>query len=660
MNFFEHQDRARRNTRYLILLLVAAVSSLVAITTLLFAVVTYVGQEHNAGITTTFWQGVLQSLSPFTFLWIAVAVSSVVLLGSIFRFVQLQGGGKIIAESMGGRLLSGNTQDADERKILNVVEEMSIASGAAVPPVYLIEEDSINAFAAGYHPQDAVIGITRGCIQNLNRDELQGVIAHEFSHIFHGDMRINMRLISLLYGILVIGLIGEFLIRIAGNRSASRSSKDNSPAALIAIGVGLLVIGYTGIFFGNLIKSAVSRQREFLADASAVQFTRNPDGIAGALKKIGGNSYGSEIRHQQASEFSHMYFGQGVKTLFNLMATHPPLEDRIMRIQPNWDGEFVESIYKRRKTATEETHATSETMFDDEISEGASHFAGSSSDTVVVARNNEPIINIEQTLNQIAQPTKAQLSYARTQLADIPDALKIAAREPFGARALVFGLLMDRKADTQQHQLALLGEHLPNHELQQLQPMIASAASINDRLRLPLIELCLPVLKQLSKQQHQLFLECLNALIRADNKVSLMEWAIYRIVMHNNYQTVTTQRDRTLNQLQNECSILLSILAHTGAKNLQQATNAFTRAQQELTFSSMTLLPQTNSKLSDLDNALDKLNQLKPLQKPQLLKAMSQCVLQDSQVTIAEAELFRAIADSLDCPVPPLIFKEAQ
>src|SRR5690606_9499215 len=169
-------------------------------------------------------------------------------------------------------------------------------------PVYLIEEQSINAFAAGYHPQDAVIGVTRGCIENLSRDELQGVVAHEFSHVFHGDMRINMRLVSLLYGILVIGLIGEFLIRIAGNRGARRSSKDSSPVAILALGLGLLVIGYTGIFFGNLIKAAVSRQREFLADASAVQFTRNPAGIAGALKKIGGNTYGSQLRNEHAAE----------------------------------------------------------------------------------------------------------------------------------------------------------------------------------------------------------------------------------------------------------------------------------------------------------------------------------------------------------------------
>ncbi|WP_039917193.1 M48 family metallopeptidase [Cellvibrio mixtus] len=652
MNFFEHQDRARRNTRYLIFLLIAAVFSLVAITTLLFATLAYFGQEDRNETTQTVWQGIIHSINPVTFLWIASGVSIVVLLGSLFRFVQLRGGGKSVAEAMGGRLLAGNTQDADERKILNVVEEMAIASGTAVPPVYLIEEESINAFAAGYHLQDAVIGITRGCIQSLSRDELQGVIAHEFSHVFHGDMRINMRLISLLYGILVIGLIGEFLIRISGNRSVSRSnSKDNSPAALLALGVGLLVIGYTGIFFGNLIKSAVSRQREFLADASAVQFTRNPEGIAGALKKIGGSSYGSELKNEHAAEFSHMYFGQGVKSFFNLMATHPPLEERIKRIQPSWNGEFSESVYIRRKTSeANETDAA----IKEELLEVVSAFDGNVVTKAVNETATQTSIDIEQTLTQIAQPTQGQIGYARARLAEIPEPLKIAARESFSARAIIFGLLLDRHAQTAQHQLALLSEHLPENEFQQLRPLISTASSQHAGLRLPLIELCLPALKQLSPDQHNGFLECMNVLISADKKISLMEWALHRIVLHNNYQVPSFDHNRNLQQLPDECGILLSTLAHAGATNPGAAQNAFARAQAELGFT-IELLPKDKTRLVDLDKALDQLNRVKPLQKPQLLKAMSQCVLQDNRVTIAEAELFRAIADSLDCPVPPLV-----
>ncbi|MGV8836118.1 M48 family metallopeptidase [Cellvibrio sp.] len=642
MNFFEHQDRARRKTNHLILLLILAVLSLVAITTLLFAAFAYFGQEHysaESGETVGLWQGIINALSLETFIWIALGVSGVVALGSLFRFFQLRAGGKAIAEAMGGKLLSGNTGDADERKILNVVEEMAIASGAAVPPVYLIEDDAINAFAAGYHPQDAVIGITRGCIHALSRDELQGVIAHEFSHIFHGDMRINMRLISLLHGILVIGLIGEVLIRSAGNRNMRRVSKDNSTAAIMALGLGLLVIGYSGIFFGNLIKAAVSRQREFLADASAVQFTRNPDGIAGALKKIGGSSHGSQLQNEHAAEFSHMYFGQGVKSFFNLMATHPPLEDRIKRIQPNWDGEFAETTYIRSKTSHDDTGAMG-------FSAGATTYKDA---TTRVA------VDIDATLNQIAQPTQPHVIYARDRIAEIPSLLKEAAQVPASARGLVFGLLLDRQHDLRSQQLALLSEHLTAADLDDLNNIITTAADLDAKLRLPVIELCLAALKQLSSDQHAAFIRCLNVLISADQKVSLMEWAIYRIVLHNTVINIKLVRNRQLSEMRAECEFLLSLLAYAGARTEQDAAAAFAQAQKVLNFSTLTLVPRASIKLADADKALEQLNLTKPLQKPQLLKAMSECVLHDGQLSIAEAELFRAIADSLDCPIPPLI-----
>jgi len=253
MNFFEQQDRAKRNTTRLVILLVLAVLSLIAITTLLFACVYYFLEVNSTGHLYEqrpqgFWQGLLHAVSPQTLLAITLAIGGVVILGSLFRFAQLQAGGRAIAEAMGGKRLQGNTQDFAERKILNVVEEMAIASGTPTPPIYIIEEAGINAFAAGYHPKDAVIGITRGCIELLNRDELQGVVAHEFSHIFHGDMRLNMRLISLLYGILLLGLIGAFILRHTSNRSMLRSNKDKSNGAILGIGIGLYVIGYTGTF----------------------------------------------------------------------------------------------------------------------------------------------------------------------------------------------------------------------------------------------------------------------------------------------------------------------------------------------------------------------------------------------------------------------------
>lgn len=648
MNFFEHQDRARRNSRYLVLLLATAVVSLISITTLLIATLVYFGGEQQQPVQ-NHWQGIMHALSPTTFFWIALGVSGVVLLGSLFRYVQLRAGGKTVAESMGGRLLSNSTRDIDEQKILNVVEEMAIASGTAVPPVYLIEEESINAFAAGYLPQDAVIGITRGCIQNLSRDELQGVIAHEFSHVFHGDMRINMRLISLLYGILVIGLIGEFLIRIAGNRSGRRSSKDNSPAAILALGVGLLVIGYTGIFFGNLIKAAVSRQREFLADASAVQFTRNPEGIAGALKKIGGNAYGSRLHHAHAAEFSHMYFGEGVKSFLNLMATHPPLAERIKRIQPNWDGEFTSGMYIRTQATASQT-----------VAETTAGFASASdSNNAMQTGATTPItqVDIERAINQIAQPTSAQVDYAQACLAELPSDLYLATHESFSARAVVFGLLMDRADPIANQQMALLAKHLGDVEFQQLKPLIVSSASTSPKLRLPLIELSLPALKQLSAAQQADFLQCMNLLISADQKTSLMEWSLHRIVVYGLNPPASLERNHKLIQLKRECGILLSMLAQAGSREIATAQAAFRRAEPALKIGELEFLPVGNIRTPQLDNALDQLNRLRPLQKPQLLKALALCILHDDHVSIVEAELFRAIADSLDCPVPPLLLE---
>ena len=248
---------------------------------------------------------------------------------------------------MGGRLLHPQTTDLNERKILNVVEEMAIAAGTPVPPVYLLEnEEGINAFAAGHAPNDAIIGVTRGCVQTLSRDELQGVIGHEFSHILNGDMRLNLRLMGVLFGILLIGLTGYILLRSTSGygyrvRVNSRDDDRGRRNILPLIGLALYVIGYVGVFFANLIKAAVSRQREFLADASAVQFTRNPEGIAGALKKIG-RLAGSAMHEPRAAEASHMFFGNigGVGQLFGLLATHPPLVERIRRLDPSFDGDF--------------------------------------------------------------------------------------------------------------------------------------------------------------------------------------------------------------------------------------------------------------------------------------------------------------------------------
>jgi len=335
MNFFAAQDKARRNTTRLVVFFLMAIASLIILSNIVILLALgFVNPEYLAA------DDFFAQFDWTQFAMVSVGIASVILIGTVYKLVQLSGGGRSVAEMMGGKLIPQDTYDYDEKKLINVVTEMSIASGTPVPAVYVMEhEQGINAFAAGYTQKDAVVAVTRGTLETLTRDELQGVIAHEFSHIFNGDMRLNIRLIGILHGILIIGIVGYYVLRAAPR---SRSSRGNGAAPLALLGLGLMVVGYSGTFFGNLIKSAVSRQREYLADASAVQFTRNPEGIAGALKKIGGNSYGSRVNAAAAEEISHTFFGEAVGHFMNfMMATHPPLEKRIRRIDPGWDGDYI-------------------------------------------------------------------------------------------------------------------------------------------------------------------------------------------------------------------------------------------------------------------------------------------------------------------------------
>lgn len=644
MNFFEHQDIARRNTRRLVILLTLAVLSLIAITTALFALAMFYvdmnSQGVNAGQTGEgFWSRLVDLVGWQALGTIALVVLVAVALGSLFKFIQLRGGGKAVAESLGGKLINGASTDANQRKLLNVVEEMAIASGTPVPPVYLLDEAGINAFAAGHSPQDAVIGITRGAIEQLDRDQLQGVIAHEFSHILHGDMRLNIRLVAILNGILVIGLLGHMLLRGSYYRSIGRSSRNNSQMAFMAVGLGLIVIGYTGTFFGNWIKAAVSRQREFLADASAVQFTRNPDGIAGALKRIASYPQGSKLQASDAAEFSHMYFGQAMSSAFSrLMATHPPLEERIKRIEPHWDAT------KEREAVQAQT----------ETPEAAGAASGFQSEDLPAGSI------IAASLAAIGQARPQHLERARELLNELGSRLREAAQEPSSARALVFGLLLASDSDIQKQQWEALQQRLDQRDLQALRPLIESAQQVKAHSRLPLLELALPALKQLSEPQYRQFKTLVDQLIAADGRISLMEWALTQILRHNLEPSEGVQSALKLRFCQSECQLLLSITAHAGARDQATAQSAFDAARAQLPLTELSLVARDQIKLPQLERALERLRRLKPLEKPAVLKALAAAITCDRQITALEAELFRALADGLDCPIPPLLAGTAE
>jgi len=634
MDFFERQQRAHRRTGWLVLYFSLAVISLVVLTALLVLLVLgLLAQGNDTGTDNVAAWTFSSHFSWELMAMITLAIASVILIAALYKSLQLRRGGVALAEAMGGRRVITNSDNPYEQQVLHVVEEMAIASGTPVPVVYLLEEQSINAFAAGYTPGDAVIGVTRGCIERLDRHELQGVVAHEFSHILHGDMRLNTRLIVMLYGILVIGILGYQLLRTVSRTGyRSRSGKSNGALLLLILGGGLTVIGYAGTFFGQVIKAAVSRQREFLADAAAVQFTRNPEGIADALKKIAGAGPGSEIINPQAGEASHLFFGQVTAPLFSkLLATHPPLHDRIRRIEPLWDGQLPPLSQKSPPS-------------------GGVGFSGPAAATTMLSP--------EALVGSMGSMGEEHLALARRLLETLPEKLQIAAREPFGARAVSYLLLIDPGAEVAERQWQCLQADADPQVYQLTRHLAEEMPVTRSEWRLPLLELCLPALRELSPGQSRVFKSNLTQLIKADESVSLQEWVLYRILLHGLVPTPVNSlaigRVRSLKHVAKAVGLLLSATAHAGASSLAQAQASFAAGKVATGLSRINYINREDYQLRDLSQALAVVNRLHPLQKPRLLKAVAHTVAADQQIRPLEVELVRAFAAALDCPAPLL------
>ncbi|WP_066966435.1 M48 family metallopeptidase [Microbulbifer sp. Q7] len=649
MNFFDYQDKARRNSTLLVALFSLAVFGLIAITTLFIALLTH----YSRGQGSTSLVQMIAELGWDTIAGIAATIAAIIAIASYFRLRQLAAGGRAIAESLGGKKINIAPKTLAEQRALNVVEEMALASGTPVPDVYVIEDAAINAFAAGYKSTDAVIGLTRGCIEQLSRDELQGVVAHEFSHIFNGDMRLNIRIVGLLHGILIIGLLGGMLVR--GGHFGGRDSRGR--AALFGIGAGLLIIGYTGTFFGNLIKSAVSRQREYLADASAVQFTRSNRGIAGALKKIGGHAAGSNLQAANASEFSHMYFASSLKhSLLGLFATHPPLAARITRLDPQWRG-FGTSPSPVSHPPSEAGHAgiagdVPVSMLDQAVAipEGADRHASNT----YQAQLDQVMDTVD---NNIAAPSATQLELGRNLLSRAPASLKAAAHDPFAARALIYGLIMSPEQQALQLDILTRSAHpAVLREFAQLQPALAE---MPEECRLPLVDLSIPALKALAPQQYQIFKRNVIKLLRADGKVEVREWALYRVLMHalesnpDRHRKIDTRKNRS-GSVTDAQQFLLAAMAHADNTEYLVAKRAFEAGARALGVTPVPLPAGSDITLQRLDKAIAIASDTAPLQKPLLLKALATTLAHDGIIAGREIELLRAIADCLDCPMPPV------
>ncbi|HAS6601209.1 M48 family metallopeptidase [Vibrio parahaemolyticus] len=613
MDFFHHQDTARQRTGLLVMLFTLAV---LAITGLVSVISIGIYFYFTGEPFTT------QSIISYCLLSF-VGVLLVVSISSFIRLSELNAnGGRGVAESIGGKLISTDTSNAKHRQLLNVVEEMSIASGIPVPPVYVMtEEHGINAFAAGMSIDDAVIGVTQGALDAFSRDELQGVIAHEFSHILNGDMRLNTRLIGALFGITCIAHFGHLILDNSNStRHVSRSSSDSNKgfAVIILIAIVCLVLGWLGTLFGNMIKAAISRQREFLADASAVQFTRNDQGIAGALKKIGSNVQGSTLNTKASDEMSHMMFGQSKLSGFSgLFATHPPLDERIRRIEPHWDGSYAQH-----------SHAQN-TAFDNEQVRGFAVGGGSPA-------------------SQSASPSE-QLSETGQQLiSQLPPELVDIAREPYSARFIAFALIFDG-SDIQRE---MIKSYVPLASQSTLLPWLDYDLPLH--LRFPLLELALPALKSLSEAQKISLCKVLRELSETDNQYSLAEWCVINLLEKQLLASFGfIKQHKTLKQLEESVFWLLRELAWVSHSQADKAQRAYHCALAHLGFPEVKLEP-ANSNWHLSRAALELLLQLKPKDRRMFVKACRIAIESDGEITVAEGELYRVIACFLEVPEPPL------
>ena len=630
MNFFEQQAVARRTSARLVFLMAVAIAGIVL------------------AVDAVVW---VATQSPELVLFATLSSVAVIALGSLYRIASLGGGGEPVAQQLGGTLVPENTTEPGLRRLRNVVEEIAIASGVPVPKVYVLEHEAgINAFAAGYSTSDAVIAVTRGALDRLNRDELQGVVAHEFSHILNGDMRLNIRLVGVLFGILMIGLIGRKILE--HGRFGGRGK--NIGAILVAALVAML-IGYVGLFFGRMIKAGVSRTREKLADASAVQFTRQTQGLSGALKKIGGLHDGSRLNQRSdAEEVSHMLFGDGVgfDQLFagKLFATHPPLLERIRALEPGFNDDAMARLQAQWRASPPDG-------MQEDVALGLGGGSGARLPGVTQALSVTP----PMVAAQVAAPGADDYRRADSIVIAIPDALRDLARQRESVMPLLLGLLLagdEALAERQRVDIAArLGGEVADHAVRIHQQL---TADLHPMLRLPLAGLAFPVLRLRPRPQLDAFMDTVQAVVHADGQVSLFEYCLGRLLTVQVRESLDPSRyarfgRRKPGNVRKEFASLLAVVAQAGHEDRASAQHAYLAGlQRVLPRDHLPYVPPANGVLA-LDAVWEPLDALDPLAKQAMVEAVTAAVSHDGRVSVAESELLRTICAVLHCPLPPML-----
>jgi Zn-dependent protease with chaperone function len=640
MNFFEHQQRARQRTTLAVLLFILATLAVVAATDMLvLGIVAFISTDPYAPPAAYFsWIGA----HPRVILWTSLITVGLVAGASLYRMATLAGGGSAVARSLGGTLIDAGTRDPLRRQLINVTEETAIAAGVPVPQVYVLEsEGGINAFAAGYNTSDAAIAVTRGTLEALSRDELQGVIAHEFSHILNGDMRLNMRLIGVSFGILVIALAGRMILR---GLSRTRSSSDRGGQALLlglAAGVMLVAVGYIGVLFTRLIKAAVSRHREFLADASAVQFTRNPHGIAGALKKIAVSPLRATLTSTESEEIGHMLIAERRGLFDALFASHPPILDRIRTLEPSFDPAELEQIRLAPMVSGTPSPPAPAPL------------------TPAAQMALLPLAVIAT----IGNPGTAQLTAAVQRRSELPPALREAAHSPQDALAVVLAVVLSQDRPVRERQMAHLRTRvkLPPDAFARFEALASQCARLEPALRLPLLEIAFPALRQRPPEQLRKLGIVVDELLGMNAEIGVLDYALGRLLRVLVTEVLSPRARRPasptpkLHDLRAEAQTLFAVIAQVGHTHEQDARSAFDAGMRRLLPMAPPEFIAPSDWLNSLDRALTRFDQLPPAIKQALIEALVVTVAHDRQVTLGEAELLRVVCASLHCPLPPLV-----
>lgn len=635
MNFFERQEQSRRTSRLLVVLFALAVICVVVAVNLVIVLVFVQAEENLYGQAPTLMQWVASH--PRTVLVTTAVVAAIIGFASMYKSAVLGGGGGVVARSLGGVRISPDTTDPQQRRLLNVVEEMAIASGVPMPEVYLLEQErGINAFAAGHNPANAAIGVTRGTLETLNRAELQGVIAHEFSHILNGDMRLNIRLMGLLFGLLVIALIGRTVLRLGGN------SREKKVVPVVVVAFAVLVIGYIGLFFGRLIQAAVSRHREALADASAVQFTRDPTGLRGALVKIGAVSGGSRIGNPEVEEVAHMLFAPGMSRFF---ATHPALEDRLKAIDPRFDPKEFE----RARTELARIAAQGKA---DGVAKQTS------------AERLESLINVPgaavsaSVAGLVGNPGTIHMQVARDIRKSLPDAIVTASGHAHSAEALLLALALDSNAEARERQQLFVRQQVGEPTADTVEELLSAADALEPEQRMPALLRAIPALRQLTRDERLRLMSTLNGMLQREGRVSLQSYVLRKLAqvhLNDDLHPVARARQLPLSAVQEDIQVLFSVIAQHGHSDAASSRRAYEVGVHHLLPRQRPSFVNLAHWAQPLDLALSRLDQLAPIVKEQLVEALVKTVTHDQKLTLGEAELLRAVCATVHCPLPPLV-----